>query len=430
MPDFSNIVKQNVILMKKLFPYYLYFTSKTRFKSNAKNIISLLSDSVYLDHAGATLYSERQLSDTFALFSQNIYSNPHTSKATEDLIDQVRFRILSGFNTTFDDYSVVFTSGATAALRTVAECFSFGDNGEFVYLAENHTSVLGMREVVNSKRIRCIIKEELSEWEVKNSKSKISSESLVVFPAQCNFSGYKYPLEYVNNIQNTPNWYVCLDAASFAATNHLDLKQYPADFVCISFYKIFGYPTGLGALLVSRRGQQILNKRYYGGGTVQIAMAHENWHVKRHSFHERFEDGTIPFLSIISLMSGFNCLSRLVPASDFGSTMERISAQCFGVARYLWCQLDGLTHNNGKRVVQFYHDTDFTNRRKQGGILNLNVLNEEGKVIGFSEIAAVASLFKVILRTGCFCNPGACQRHLGLTNEDVRAHFQVSFCIS
>lgn len=392
---------------------------------NKHHISFRIIDTVYLDHAGATLYSERQLSDTFALLSKNLYTNPHTSKATEDLIDQVRFRILSAFNTTSDDYSVVFTSGATASLRTVAECFSFGESGEFAHLSDNHTSVLGMRELVNTKRIRSIRKTELSNWMIGNANNQNTSNSLFVFPAQCNFSGNKYPPELIKKMQDSSNWHVCLDAASFAATNRLDLGIYQADFVCISFYKIFGHPTGLGALLVSQRGQKVLQKRYYGGGTVQIAMAHENWHVKRVTFHERFEDGTIPFLSIISLLSGFDTLSRLIPAPDFGGTMERISAHCFGMARYLWCQLNGLKHRNGRRVVQFYHDTDFTDQSSQGGIVNLNVLNEHGQVIGFSEMAAVASLFKVILRTGCFCNPGACQRHLGLTDEDVRAHFQV-----
>ncbi|CAN0474410.1 unnamed protein product, partial [Hapterophycus canaliculatus] len=28
------------------------------------------------------------------------------------------------------------------------------------------------------------------------------------------------------------------------------------------------------------------------------------------------------------------------------------------------------------------------------------------------------------LRTGCFCNPGACQAALGLTDEDVREHLE------
>lgn len=38
----------------------------------------------------------------------------------------------------------------------------------------------------------------------------------------------------------------------------------------------------------------------------------------------------------------------------------------------------------------------------------------------------MASLYNIHLRTGCFCNLGACQRHLGLSDEMVKKHFQVS----
>ena len=40
------------------------------------------------------------------------------------------------------------------------------------------------------------------------------------------------------------NWYVVLDAASYVATSRLDLSLYPADFIAVSFYKMFGFPTG------------------------------------------------------------------------------------------------------------------------------------------------------------------------------------------
>jgi hypothetical protein len=43
-----------------------------------------------------------------------------------------------------------------------------------------------------------------------------------------------------------------LDAAAFAPTHPLDLTAVPADFVCISFYKLFGWPTGIGALVVRK----------------------------------------------------------------------------------------------------------------------------------------------------------------------------------
>lgn len=40
------------------------------------------------------------------------------------------------------------------------------------------------------------------------------------------------------------SWMVLLDAAALVPTSPLDLKANGADFVCISFYKMFGFPTG------------------------------------------------------------------------------------------------------------------------------------------------------------------------------------------
>jgi molybdenum cofactor sulfurtransferase len=41
----------------------------------------------------------------------------------------------------------------------------------------------------------------------------------------------------------------------------------------LSYYKIFGYPSGLGALLVRRGASQILRRKYFGGGTVLACSA-------------------------------------------------------------------------------------------------------------------------------------------------------------
>lgn len=37
----------------------------------------------------------------------------------------------------------------------------------------------------------------------------------------------------------------------------------------------------------------------------------------------------------------------------------------------------------------------------------------------------MASLYNIQVRTGCFCNTGACQRHLGISDEMVKKHLQV-----
>ncbi|XP_065089152.1 molybdenum cofactor sulfurase 3-like [Ochlerotatus camptorhynchus] len=389
-----------------------------------------VKEKCYLDHAGTTLYAESQIQAACEKLAQNLYCNPHTSRTTGDLLDQVRYRVLRHFNTRSSEYSLIFTSGTTASLKIVAECYDFDPEGAFVYLKDSHTSVLGMREIVGTERIYPIERKQLLKQIEFDGRSSNERSSLVVFPAQCNFNGVKYPLELIQKIQTDgiegygkEQFRVCLDAASFVSTSFLDLSKYQPDFVFLSFYKVFGYPTGLGALLVHRSATNLLNKKYYGGGTVKIAMSGRNFHVKRDSLAERFEDGTIAFTSIIALLQGFETLERLVPSSAGLRSIERISQQTFHLGRYCFQRLKALRHSNGTEVVRLYHDSEFSDRRLQGGIVNFNILHEDGTFVGFAEVSYMASIHNIVLRTGCFCNPGACQRLLELTDDDILKQF-------
>ena len=213
----------------------------------------------------------------------------------------------------------------------------------FCYLEDNHTSVVGMREEAAhfGAQIVCATEKNLktsveylssrsldagdrtgkvgvqasSHSEIKSlsaPKMKISARDnlpctatdlsppyhLFVYPAQSNFSGQKYPLTWISDIPDghltleglstlSGSWLVALDAASFVSTSRLDLLSYPAHFVAISFYKMFGFPTGLGALLVRRDCSQLLEKTYYGGGTVSATVSRERFHLPRPQLHER-----------------------------------------------------------------------------------------------------------------------------------------------
>ncbi|KAK4887310.1 hypothetical protein RN001_003581 [Aquatica leii] len=395
-----------------------------------------LGDQCYLEHAGSTLYSERQIQNTLTDLTLNTYGNPHasntSSKLTEDAIDQIRYYVLEHFNTQLSEYSVIFTSGATAALKLVAETFQYENNddcGIFTYLQDNHTSALGMREYAKNS-LPITPKEAFSMFSQKNRQIDdiTNSNSLFVYPAQCNFSGTKYPLAWIdkahqgilNNIklQNPSKWFCMLDAASYASTSFLDLSKYKPDFVCLSFYKIFGHPTGLGALLVKNSSAYVLKKKYFGGGTVLMALSSERVHVPRITLHEYFEDGTLSFLSVLAVKHGFDTLRR------FSLSMHAISKHTFNLARYVYNNLKTLQHQNGLPVVILYHDNDFERIHDQGGIVNFNLLRPNGEYVGYAEVLHIANLFNIHLRTGCFCNPGACQRHLNLTTEDVKHHFQ------
>lgn len=166
-----------------------------------------------------------------------------------------------------------------------------------MYLEDNHTSVLGMREFTKNK----LVLTQNDAFEIFNNENpniendEYYGHSLFVYPAQSNFSGTKYPLEWINKVQNgalnkisgqqSTKWFCMVDTASYVSCNKLDLNLFKPDFLCISFYKIFGYPTGLGALLVKNSSAYVLKKKYFGGGTVQITLNNE--HVLRPILNER-----------------------------------------------------------------------------------------------------------------------------------------------
>ncbi|KAK0169074.1 hypothetical protein PV327_002820 [Microctonus hyperodae] len=352
-------------------------------------------------------------------------------------------QILDLFHAASDEYSLVFTSGATASLKCIAESFIFDviDNksndksGNFVYLQDNHTSVLGMRDLVAQNGANVLFLHHTEAFSTfSNSNTSLNdtsiyrTNSLFVYPAESNFSGYKYPLDWIENVHkgalnnitnNKSNWYVLLDAACYVGTNKLDLSKYKPDFIVLSFYKMFGYPTGIGALIVKNSSCKVLKKNYYGGGTVNMILSTENYHVPRDTFHQRYEDGTISFLSIISLQHGLDILETI--------SMEKISMHTFRLAQYLHHSLIILHHNNDNPVTEIYADSNYEDEFVQGGIVAFNILRSNSEYVGYMEVLHMASIFKIHLRVGCFCNPGACHRYLNLSTENIMNNYDDGF---
>ncbi|XP_018590148.1 molybdenum cofactor sulfurase isoform X5 [Scleropages formosus] len=398
----------------------------------------------YLDHAGTTLFAESQINGFFQDLCGNVYAvvyflhpkgNPHShnpsSRLTHDTVERVRYRILQHFNTNPDSYTVVFTSGCTAALKLVAECFPWQHRGHFSYLTDNHTSVVGMRGLATRMGATAlpVTPEEVEgrAGECVNPKNH-EIPHLFCFPAQSNFSGRKYPVWHVRGVQAGKlypscawggRWFVLLDAAGLASCSPLDLQETPADFVSISFYKMFGFPTGIGALLVRNTAAAVLSKSYFGGGTAAAYLAGEDFFIPKPTIADRFEDGTISFLDIVAVHHGFDTLQRLTGG------MERVQLHTFGLARHTFVMLSCLRHGNGQPVAQVYSHTEYEDPSTQGAIVNFNLLDAQGTVVGYSWVGKLASLFNIQLRTGCFCNTGACQQHLSMSNQQVKSNLQV-----
>lgn len=115
----------------------------------------------------------------------------------------------------------------------------------------------------------------------------------------------------------------------------------------------------------------------------------------------RFEDGTLPYLSIVSLLAGYETIEQLIP----GNSMQRISRHCFNLAKYLYESLKALKYSNGQNVIQFYHDTAFESMSNQGGTVNFNVLHEDGSFVGFSEVCQCSLSLDFDLLLTVFLHP-------------------------
>lgn len=405
-----------------------------------------IGDAVYLDHAGATLHSERQLSDVMAQLNGRLYGNPHSqnesSTRASDALRRAREATLRHFNTSAQQYDIIFTANATAALKLVGESFPWSDSSEFAYTVQNHNSVLGIREyaaehgaqfsALKYNDLLAQVTEGQSEYAQSrpcgSAAGQQPTHSLFAFPGECNFSGQKLDLRLIDLFQSgqagraasTGEWCVLLDAAKLAATSTFDLSKYPVDFMCISFYKMFGYPTGLGALLVRRDRAPLLRRSYFGGGTVGAAISDQRYHVLRAETDGRFEDGTVSFLSIAALPVGFAQLQRL--------GMAQISEHTHALAVYTHDAMAALHHagqNAADPVVKFYGYSADPSRH--GSVLNFNLLrpaSSGGGFVGYREVEKLASIHGIHLRTGGFCNPGASQTYLELSHAQVKEHVE------
>lgn len=67
--------------------------------------------------------------------------------------------------------------------------------------------------------------------------------------------------------------------------------------------------------------------------------------------------------------------------------METISKHTFHLAQLTYQKMTRLRHENGRALAVLYGKTDYTDRRRQGGIVTFNLLRSNGSYIGYSEVS-------------------------------------------
>jgi molybdenum cofactor sulfurtransferase len=378
---------------------------------------------VYLDYTGGGLYAQSQLQEHMRLLETNVFGNPHsnnpTSSAMTELVDQARACALDFFNASPDEYVAIFTPNASGALKLVGESYPFESGGHYLPIFDNHNSVNGVREFARRKGAEVTyVPMLLPELRVDEEtlfrqleKVQPGKHNLLAYPAQSNFSGVQHPMEWISKAQEM-GWDVLLDCAAFAPSNRIDLSRWKPDFVPLSFYKIFGYPTGVGCLLARKAALTKLQRPWFAGGTITITSVQgEGWHCLIDD-SAGFEDGTVNYLTLPAVEIGLKHIKKI----GIDTIHERVAC----LTGWLLENMTTLKHSNGAPLVHIYGPTNMEGR---GGTIAFNFDDPDGEHFDYRQVEALASQANISLRTGCFCNPGTGEIVHNLTREDMAQAF-------
>ena len=371
--------------------------------------------SVYLDYTGGSLYAESQIEEHMRMLRDGVFGNPHsanpTSSAATARVEHARSAVLRHFNAPEAEYACIFTPNATGAIRLVGEAYPFR---RFLATSDNHNSVNGLRQFARARGAATayvpVEAPDLRVARLTDHLDEADGPSLFAYPAQSNFSGVKHPLEWID-LAHERGWDVLLDCAAFAPTSRLDLSRWQPDFVAVSFYKMFGYPTGLGALIVRRRALQRLRRPWFSGGTVVAANVQGDM-VVPHSGHAGFEDGTVDYLGIPAVEIGLRHIERI--------GIDTIAQRVEILGRRLLEQMQRLEHSDGSPAIRIYGPAEWDRR---GGTIAFNFLHPDGRVVDERFVDQVAAEHDISLRTGCFCNPGAGEVAFSISKERLAERF-------
>jgi molybdenum cofactor sulfurtransferase len=239
---------------------------------------------------------------------------------------------------------------------------------------------------------------------------------------QSNVTGLKAPL-YILQHASAQGFHTLLDAAALAPTTRISLSgselNNSVDAMAVSMYKIVGYPTGVGALVIKKKFLEQLRKPWFAGGTVDVAqvpgeaytlvdgsprfeVCHCNTILSGFMLMLSLQDGTVNFLSMPAIPPGLSLMTRLIPV-----LAPRLACLTHWTAR----ALSGVKHQRTGRPLVHVRSPSPTLSlsalsQTQGALIAFEVSDASGEFVNCEAIEYGAGKDGICLRAGCMCNPG------------------------
>lgn len=272
---------------------------------------------VYVDNA-ATSQKPQAVIDALVNFytkhNANIHRGVHTfGEIATTLYEDARNNVAQFINA--QSQEVVFTSGATAAINTVAHAWALNNCklGDEILVTEleHHSNLLPWQDVCakTGATLKFIPVNVDGTLEYEKLPELVTNKTkLVAVTHTSNVFGLTTDLEKIITRAHAAGAKVLVDASQSIAHQKIDVQKIACDFLVFSGHKMLA-PTGIGVLFIKKDLHNTIEPYQRGGGMVFEVDAHSAQWLK---VPQVFEAGTPPIAQAIGLGAAIDYINDYI----------------------------------------------------------------------------------------------------------------------
>lgn len=339
----------------------------------------------YLDN-GASAQVPTQVIDRLVRYHNSEHANIHRgvhylSETATAAYEQARTKLTKFINAA-EDREVIFTSGTTNSINTVAHGFGrvFVGEGDEIVVSEmeHHSNIVPWQMLCEEKgaTLRVIPIDDAGQLRLDEYQKMLSSRTrLVAVTHVSNVLGTINPVKEMIEMAHAQGIPVLLDGAQGVPHMNVDVQDLDCDFYAFSGHKMCG-PTGIGVLY----GKAALLEKmqpFQGGGSMILSVSFEK--TTYAAIPDKFEAGTPPIAAAIGLGEAVDYLGSV--------GMDAIASHEDDLLGYATSLLSDI---NGVRI--------FGNARNKASVLSFNI-----KGVHAHDVGTILNDEGVAVRSGHHC---------------------------
>lgn len=285
---------------------------------NREDFPMLKQDIIYFDNSATTFKPKQVLeaiTDYYTKYTSNAHRGDYKTSLKVDMLYEETREIVKDFINAKHSKEIVFTSGATNSLNTVAFGFAkynLKPGDEILLTKTEHASnVLPWIEL--SKQIDIKIKyiplDKNLKLQTNTLKNAITKKTKLVSVAHVtNTVGDVRDLKEIGDVLKDKGIYFVVDAAQSAGHRKIDVQDMNIDFLAFSGHKMLG-PTGIGVLYGKEELLEKTKPLNYGGGMNNFFES--SGEVEYKQLPTRLEAGTQNIEGVLGLKEAILYLNKI-----------------------------------------------------------------------------------------------------------------------